>query len=191
MLVSAPWLNKQQPSSRWPAMKRVIDGNAYNTETASLVHEYVEDYDAHPRHQFGPEYPYVQQMFRTRYGKFFKVLRNEVYLNPATEEIDLRSRIEPLEAEQAMKWMEQHCNDKIETYFEVPEAADSSTTLTLRISKLLKIRVNAAAVSEGISMSIWCERALEDALKKAPDPSSPACLTEALDRPSGGCIVNP
>src|ERR1035437_10240569 len=136
MLVSAPWLKDQQSSSGWPAMKRVIDGHAYNTETATSVHEYIENYDVHQRHQFGPEHPYAQQMFRTRHGKFFMVVRNEPYMNPATEEVDLRDRIELLEAERAMKWIEKRCNDKIDMYFEVPEAGDYSTSLTLRLDKL-------------------------------------------------------
>ena len=155
----------------WPSMKRVIDGKAYNTDTAQLIHEYSEDEDdtPHPRHPFGmAQYPYAVQMFRTRLGKFFLVIRNEPYKNPANDDVDLRDRIVPLERDDAIKWMEKHCNEKITDFVEVPEAGDPSTTLTLRLDKVLKILLGAAAVKDGVSLNQWCVRVLEAAVKDKP-----------------------
>jgi predicted HicB family RNase H-like nuclease len=71
-----------------------------------------------------------------------------------------------LETDHAIKWMEKHCNTKITDYVQVPEAGEPSTTLTLRLDTVLKICLNAAAVQEGISMNLWCVRALEAAMKQ-------------------------
>jgi hypothetical protein len=111
------------------------------------------------------QFPYAEQMFRTRFGKFFLVLRHEPYHNPANDDVDLRDRILPLEPDQAIKWMEKYCNEKITDYMDVPEAGEPSTTLTLRLDKVLKIRLNAAAVQAGVSMNVWCVRSLEAAIE--------------------------
>jgi hypothetical protein len=152
-----------QANSDAPPMKQVIEGKAYNTATSKLIHEHSVDYDEN-QHNFGPEYPYTEQLFRTRFGKFFLVVHNEAYNNPAIDDIDLRNRIVPLETDHAVKWMEKHCNDKITDYVDVPEAGEPSTTLTLRLDKVLKISLNAAAIQEGVSMNQWCVRALEAAV---------------------------
>ena len=53
--------------------------------TAALIHEqYKEDEEEENPH------PYAEQMYRARLGKFFLVLRNESYINPAIADGDLR-----------------------------------------------------------------------------------------------------
>lgn len=153
-------------ASGWPPLKQVMQGRAYNTETAKLIHEHSVDYDEQPHHDFGGEYPYSEQMFRTRFGKFFLVVRNEAYNNPVIKETELRDRIIPVEPDHAIKWMEKYCNTKITDYADVPEAGEPGTTLTLRLDKVLKICLNAAAIQEGISMNLWCVRALEAAMNQ-------------------------
>jgi hypothetical protein len=150
----------------WQPVKRVIDGKAYNTETSSLLHEHLEDDEASPRHTFGmEEHPYAEQMYRTRLGKFFLVVRNVSYMNPAIDGVDLQDLVYPLDVELATKWMEKHCNSKLLEYVDVPDAGEPSSTLTLRIDKILKIRLNTAAIQENISMNAWCARALESAIE--------------------------
>ncbi len=151
----------------WTPIKEVIDGKAYNTETANFIHEHLEDDEDDPHHPFDrDQHRYSEQMFRTRLGKFFLVLRNEPYNNPAIEEVDLRDRVIPLEPDQAIKWMEKHCSDKITDYVDIPEAGEPSTTLTLRLDKVLKIRLGAAAIEEGVSMNLWCVRILDAAIRE-------------------------
>lgn len=167
MVTSLP-LPRPANGLHWPPLKQVIDGKAYNTATATLIYEYLESDDtvSGHRHPYGmEEYPYAEQMFRTRFGKFFLVIRNESSMNPAHNEIELKDRIIPLESDKAIKWMEKHCNDKIDQYVEVPEAGEPSTTLTLRLDKILKIGLNAAAIQEGVSMNVWCVRALDAAIE--------------------------
>lgn len=149
-----------------PPLKRVLDGKSYNTETATLIHEHVEDDELVENGPHGPNpYPPYQQLYRTRFGKFFLVLRNESVWNHALEESDLQDRIVPVEIERAVKWMELHCNEKIDQFVDVPEAGDPSTTLTLRMDKALKISLNTASITDGISMNAWCVRALESVSK--------------------------
>jgi hypothetical protein len=147
-------------------LKRVIDGKSYNTDTATLLHEHVEEDELQENGPHGPNpYPFYQQLYRTRYGKFFLALRNESFLNHATGENDLLDRIVPVEIDRAVKWMELYCNEKIEQFVDVPEAGDPSTTLTLRMDKALKSSLNTASIAEGISMNVWCVRALESVSK--------------------------
>ncbi|TDF62061.1 hypothetical protein [Cupriavidus sp. L7L] len=141
-------------------LKRVVDGKAYNTATAALIHEK----ELSPNDTYGPGYEHCLQLYRTRLGKFFLVERNEPYWNAVSGESDLRDHLFPMNQDQATKWMEEHCNDKIESYIDVPEAGDPSTTLTLRMDKTLKILLNAAAIKEGISMNVWCVRVLAQAV---------------------------
>ena len=143
------------PAPKWDAIKAVIDGKLYNTETATFIHEPSDDTAPNRR---------VEQMYRTRLGEFFLVVRNEQYWNPAIQEADLQDRIFPLEPEQAIKWMKKHCNDKITGHVDVPEAGESSTTLTLRLDKGLKVLLESAAAKNSMSLSLWCVQALQAAV---------------------------
>jgi hypothetical protein len=146
-------------------LKRVLDGKSYNTETATLIHEYVPD-DEQQDGPHGPNpNPSYQQLYRTRFGKFFLVLRNDSFWNHAIGDSDLQDIIVPIEIDRALKWMELYCNEKIEQFLEVPEAGEPSTTLTLRMDKSLKSRLSAASITEDISMNVWCVRALDNASK--------------------------
>lgn len=146
-------------SARAP-LKRVIDGKSYNTATSTLIHHV----ELSTHETYGPGFEHCLQLYRTRFGKFFLVERNESYLNAASGESDLRDNLFPLDQDQALKWMEKHCNEKVEKYIDVPEAGDPSTTLTLRMDRALKNLLNAAALKEGVSMNVWCVRILEEAV---------------------------
>ena len=139
-------------------IKRVIDGKSYNSTTATLIHEEdlsTRDDDPHP---------HCLQLYRTRFGQFFMVERNEEFMNLAIDEVDLRDSICPMSQDVALKWMEKYCNANIEQFMEVPEAGDPSTTLTLRMDKTVKILLNAMAIQAGESMNVWCVRILTKAV---------------------------
>lgn len=146
-------------------IKRVIEGKSYNTATATLVHE--EELPSND--VYGPEFDPCLQLYRTRFGKFFLVNRNESYWNHAINEGDMRDTITPLDYGQAIKWMEKFCNNKIEEFMEVAEAGDPSTTLTLRMDKGLKFQLNAIAVKNNVSMNVWCVQALANTVSR-PSP---------------------
>jgi hypothetical protein len=144
--------------------KKIIDGKVYNTATSALIH--TADL-AVQNTIFDPdENPHCQQLYRTRLGKFFVVERNESYFNLANNELDLRDNIFPMTSVDAIKWMEDKCNEKIEQFVEVDEAGDPDTTLTLRISKGHKIVLNAIAMKKGVSLNGLCALALKDVIDK-------------------------
>jgi hypothetical protein len=147
-------------------LKRVLDGKSYNTETATLVHEHIAEDELQAGNPNGPNpNPSYQQLYRTRLGKFFFVLRNESFWNHAIAESDLQDRIVPIELDRAVKWMAEHCNEKIEQFIDVPEAGDTSATLTLRMDAALKSNLNFAANKDGVSMNSWCVRTLDGTYK--------------------------
>lgn len=150
----------------WKPMKKVIEGKVYSTESSTLIHE--ENFSEQEDHP----HPFVQQMYRTRLGKFFLVHRNEEFFNGNIDDVDRQDRIIPLTQEQAVNWMEKHCNEKITNYVQLPEAGDPSTTLTLRLGKFLKLQLSAASVGAGVSMNSWCVRVLEAALNKQEQGAS-------------------
>jgi predicted HicB family RNase H-like nuclease len=144
--------------SRNSPIKRVIDGKSYNSTTATLIHEKcLSDRDDDP-------YAHCLQLYRTRFGQFFMVERNEAFKNLAIDDLDYRDSICPLPQEAALKWMEKYCNAKIEQFMEVQEAGDPSTTLTLRMDKTIKIMLNSTAIQAGESMNAWCVRILTNAV---------------------------
>ena len=100
----------------WKSMKKVIEGKVYSTESSTLIHE--ENFSEQEDHP----HPFVQQMYRTRLGKFFLVYRNEEFFNGNIDDVDRQDRIIPLTQEQAVNWMEKHCNEKITNYVQLPEA---------------------------------------------------------------------
>ena len=146
-------------------VKKIIDGKAYNTATAALIHtEYLPVHDSFSRDQ----YPHCQQIYRTRLGKFFLVERNELYANLANDELDLRDNIYPMTSGEAIKWMEERCNEKIDQFVEVDEAGDPDTTLTLRVSKVYKMVLNVIAMKKGLTLNGLCVLALKDVIDNNP-----------------------
>jgi len=140
-------------------IKRVIDGKSYNSTTATLIHD--EDLSTKDD---DPAFPHCLQLYRTRFGQFFMVERNEEFLNHATDEGDRRDSIYPMSQDEALKWMEKYCNGKIEQFMEVPEAGDPSTTLTLRMDKSIKLLLSTMAIQAGESMNACCVRILTKAI---------------------------
>lgn len=141
--------------------KEVLLGRAYNTATSLLVHELLVE-DARP---FGQTE--AIQLYKNRLGKWFLVVRNEVFLNPANDDQDLRDRVVPLEYESAMRWMEKNCPQKIQDFFDVPEAEERGVTVSLRMPKELKGVLSTLAIKEGYSLNAWCIDALRRQVEAA------------------------
>ncbi|KLK91004.1 hypothetical protein AA309_22780 [Microvirga vignae] len=140
-------------------IKKVINGKSFNTATSEMIHE-----ECFAERDDDP-YPYCEALYKTRYGAYFIVKYNEEYYNPHNEEIDLRDAIEPLPKEKAMAWLEKYNNKKIYDYFDVEEAGDEDTTLTLRMSKSLKKRLSEAAIDADQSLNAWCVKTLQRVLE--------------------------
>lgn len=153
--------DSSKPSSMYDVsqpMKTVIDGKVYSTIGSMLVHELVKE-QVPP---FG--HTEATQLYKNRLGRWFLVLRNEVYSNDSNGDLDLRDRVIPLEQEDAITWMEHHCSNKLLELMEVPEAGDPGATVSLRMPKELKIKLTTIAIQEGISLNAWCIEALKRSL---------------------------
>ena len=136
-------------------IKKVIDGKVYSTTGAMLIHELLED-GVRP---FGQTQ--AIQLYKNRLGKWYFVARNELFHNLKNGDLDLRDRVEPCEQEDAIKWMEQHCPEKLLELLEVPEASDPSSTISLRMPKEMKIKMTTLAIQEGLSLNAWCIETLK------------------------------
>ncbi|ANE57975.1 MULTISPECIES: hypothetical protein [Methylomonas] len=151
---------------KFKPLKRVIQGKAYNTETSTLIHEYITESDLEPINPLAAHYPFVQQLYRNRLGKLFFVFRNEKYQNLATGETNYRDTIAPVEINQAIRWLERHTNDfgKIDALKGTSGIENSSETLTLRMDDDLKRNIGYVASVENTSLNSWCVRNIKNAL---------------------------
>jgi hypothetical protein len=124
--------------------KRIIDGRTYNTETAT-----------HLGHYDPAEFPYEEDLFKTRHGAYFLWKFN------ATS--DPEEEIEPLTPERAQTWMERYCTpEMVESEFgEMPEAGDPEARITLRIPDTLHKRITALAEAQKQSLNAWILRCVE------------------------------
>ena len=142
MLLEVDW--KELSMAHDIRCKRIIAGKTYHTETAVLLYR-CEVSEA------GDE----EALFKTRFGAYFK----HVDLPRAPDQW-----IEPLDHEQAHKWMESHCchGELIEAEFgAVPEAGDPEARITLRIPDSLRARIAAKAADRNQSLNAWILRCLE------------------------------
>ncbi len=148
------------------AMKRIISGTTYNTETATLIHRSVEAYWQPDPKKDRIELP--EELYRTRHGEFFMVETN-IAVNadggPSYTMEDLR----PLTQDEALDWIHRTDggDEVLETSVLVPLTevlgADESgeSRFTLRIPDVLKKRIDALARARGQSTNAWIIRALE------------------------------
>jgi len=78
-------------------MKKVIDGAVYNTETAKMICEQIED---DMSHQKGAEVKQLKQLYRTKSGKYFFYIKNEFETHVVTNSDDLNPEFELKEVEE-------------------------------------------------------------------------------------------
>ena len=121
--------------------KRIIDGKTYNTETSTLLGEYVGDFLS-------------EFLFKTRHGAYF------TYCDHPNEPEEI---VRPFEPSQAQRWMEQYCTaESLEAEFgEMPDAGDDEARFTLRIPESLRKRVAQIAQANDQSLNAWILRCLE------------------------------
>lgn len=127
-------------------MRRIIDGTAYDTETAELIK--MVEHPADPAD--------AAALYRTRNGAFFLWAQ---YVTPGH---NVAVEIVPLTDEKAQKWLEENANKLVEQYFgEMPEGGAAERRLTLRIPNNLAKRLEAIAQSKKMPLSRYMNRCLE------------------------------
>ncbi len=125
-------------------IKRIIDGKAYNTETASLVHEHSARDDT-----------VYHGLYQTKHGAFFEWAYDSNWGN---------GDVKPLSDDEARSWLEKFRapTDVIERYCgPFPEGGASETRITLRLPGNLYNRLTAAASAVDVSLNTYVMRQLE------------------------------
>jgi hypothetical protein len=159
-------------------MKQIIDGKAYNTETASRI--------GSVQH---PGWPYTLEqnirtvqmtagpppckdaatstLYQTRGGAYFLVREERKDFSAQVDNFGQSKAVfpglYPLTRKEALTWAEQHFDTgKLEAMFgEFPEAGMKSGTMLLRLPETLRRRMQAAAEEETQSLSAWGMRCME------------------------------
>jgi predicted DNA binding CopG/RHH family protein len=134
-------------------MKRIIDGQAYNTETAT---EIVMKGNDHSGAWFG--------LYQTRAGAFFKVV-----VNHGGEEV---LSFEPVNDEDAANIVSQYRPALVNKYFDgmFPEGGSAERRLTVRLPINLARRVETAASAKGVSVNAYVMRSLERSVSQDGQP---------------------
>jgi predicted HicB family RNase H-like nuclease len=127
-------------------MRRIIEGTAYDTETAELVKRvWWDDMEQE-----------TTILYRTRHGAFFFYQR---YLTPND---DMKEEIDPCIDERAQKWLEKYGNELVEQYFgEMPEGGSAERRLTLRMPNNLAKRLEEIAKTKATPLNRYINRCLE------------------------------
>lgn len=146
-------------------MKRIIQGQTYNTDTATAVAFCSWD---DPNAEKGEIAETIETLYVTRGGAFFAV--TERHQRGDYDDFgakNWRVSFEALSRSQAEYWITSRDDVELhdDTVFnEPPEAVaeeKATTTLYLRIPQTLKEKVEAAAKGEGLSANAWATNCLQ------------------------------
>jgi hypothetical protein len=158
-------------------VKQVIDGKAYNTETAlCLVTVDLMGYRTDERGRFTTNTPKkigTSSLYQTRGGAYFLV-RDYDSSAGFYAESDLVGQFRihdrgviPLKRKEALGWAESKAldSDKIEEMFgKVAEAGDQEAAILLRLPQTLKLAIEKSAAVAGVSTNTWLMRCAERAI---------------------------
>jgi hypothetical protein len=140
------------------AIKQVIDGKTYNTETATLVYD--TSMESYPDDPMAPEEHSELAgtwLYQTRHGAFFLLIADH----------DGYPSIKPLTDADAQKFLEgrmgqRKATEALEQCFgPFPEAGAAEARLTIRIPGNLATRLANAANAKGVSINTYAMRCFE------------------------------
>lgn len=134
-------------------MKRIIDGQTYNTDTATQV--FFESAD-------DPSMAWWA-LYQTRHGAFFKVL---------VDHDGETTTFTPLSDADAQAVLEKRANHLVEQYFgPFPEGGAAERRLTIRVPGNLAERMEAAASAKSLSLNAYAMRCFEQCVAKDGQPA--------------------
>jgi hypothetical protein len=165
-------------------MKKIIDGKAYNTETARLLTTVQlpgQKRDDRGAIQFDPTSKLIggtTSLYETPGGAYFIVreVKEGLYANDDFRGGDKWTRyishpgLYALTRKQALVWAEskRFDIDKIESMFgNIEEAGETTGTMLLRLPKGLKASIEQAAASANQSANTWVMRCVERCASEA------------------------
>src|SRR5262245_17409577 len=120
---------------RGAMIKRIIDGQSYNTETATEVF----------KSPYGDMDAWLG-LYQTRSGAFFKI-----HVGHETELWEF----EPVTDIEAQKLTEKYANDLVEKFFDVVEGGSAERRLSIRLPVNLARRVEEAAAAKNTSFNAY------------------------------------
>jgi hypothetical protein len=155
-------------------IKQVIDGKAYNTETAvCLATVDLMGYRMDERGRFTTNTPRkvgTSSLYESRGGAYFLVRDYDPASDIADPDLAGQLRIRdrgviPLKRKEAFGWAESKALDKIEEMFgKVAEAGDQTGAILLRVPQTLKLAIEKSAAVAGVSTNAWLMRCAERAI---------------------------
>jgi len=145
-----------------PAIKRVIDGVAYNTETSTLINRRHTGADPVTMTEHGPKpVPRAEELYRNRSGKLFFVYRQMPIFDVVQNQYVLRDELRPVARDEAAAWLNEHFPDSRDAFllnmkFGKAPLANAEAMMSLRIDPYWKTAMKRAADDRGMSMNALC-----------------------------------
>jgi hypothetical protein len=156
--------------------KRIINGQTYNTDTATLIAQAEQDFPANS--STGPEGDHAEvKVYQTRGGALFLYTRSQMTRRdrngnwrPVEENL-----FEPMTREEVEDWVESagYLDYQIELFHptigEPPEAtveAEPAASLYIRVPTSLKVRIEEAAETAKLSVNAWAMRCMESCIAR-------------------------
>ena len=160
--------------------KRIINGQTYNTDTATLIARAEQDFPGNSKTGKPDEHAEVK-VYQTRGGAFFLHTFSERFRKdrngnwqPVEENL-----FEPMTQQEVEEWVENsgYLDYQIELLSpiigEPPEAAVEAvpaTSLYVRVPTSLKVRIEEAAEADKLSVNAWAMRCMETCLARNKMP---------------------
>ncbi len=145
-------------------MKKVIAGKVYDTEKAHKL-------GAHAFEKATPTDPdyCTEALYQKRTGEFFLHGEggcNSRYAAPSSQYVwSAGEKIIPLTYEAAKDWAQEHLpTHEYDAIFRFVAEGDEYTDLHCQIDSSVMARVRQAAARDGLTISVWVETALKEAL---------------------------
>jgi predicted HicB family RNase H-like nuclease len=156
--------------------KRIINGQTYNTDTATLIARAEANFGDNPNLTRPGEHAEMK-VYQTRGGAFFlhtfsQTPRKDVNGNWQLVE---DNKFEPMTREEVEQWVESagYLDYQIEllspTIGEPPEAAGEAVpaaSLYIRVPTSLKVRIEEAAEADKLSVNAWAMRCMETCIAR-------------------------
>ncbi len=148
------------------AMKRIIDGVTYNTDTSTKLAR--SEYKAQYNHT---TYPCVGLLYQTRGGAYFVHENIDLGRENAGDQNSFKDRFLALSIDEAQKWLVGGGEVEVfhNPFTDPPEAvaeSEPAATIYMRVPVSLKKRLEEAANDEGLSGNSWAMRCMERCLNK-------------------------
>jgi hypothetical protein len=161
----------------WDMPKRIIKGQTYNTDTATLIARAEEDF-VHGSDPKGPSVNTEVKVYQTRGGAFFLHTFSQMPRKDSNGNEQLvvtENMFEPMTREEVEQWIQSagYMDYEIEllspTFGDPPEAtgeAVPAASLYIRVPTSLKVRIEEAAAANKLSVNAWAMRCMESCIAR-------------------------